>query len=88
MWYRILQCHVVPNVTPPSTQDHMVVSAIGLGVCRKSCGACKECPPPTASRGVGEAPEPGDNAAFECYQENRRKVGYLAYDASELQPLE
>ena len=67
-------------------QDHMVVSAIGLGVCRKSCGACTECPAPRGS--MGEAPEPGDKAAFECYQENRRKVGYLAYDPSELQPLE
>lgn len=43
---------------PLPVQDAMVVSATGLGACRKSCGACQVC-------------SDGDQA---CYDNNRRNV--------------
>ncbi|KAG2446779.1 hypothetical protein HYH02_008339 [Chlamydomonas schloesseri] len=51
--------------------DFMVVNAVAPGVCRKSCGACRECAK--------------DDLA--CYNENRVKVGFLVYNASELAPF-
>ncbi|GFR49468.1 hypothetical protein Agub_g11528 [Astrephomene gubernaculifera] len=54
--------------------DFMVVSSVAPGACRKSCGACRVC-------------EGDPRVDDECYQENRRRVGFLQYNASELAPF-
>ncbi|GAX76930.1 hypothetical protein CEUSTIGMA_g4377.t1 [Chlamydomonas eustigma] len=50
-------------------KDKFIVSATGLGICRKTCGACKDC----------------EEADVACFNHNREKVGYLSFNASELQ---
>ncbi len=49
----------------------MVVNAVSGGACRKTCGACRACPKEDTA----------------CYDENRRNIGYLNFNPSELMPL-
>uniref|UniRef100_A0A7R9VYF6 Fe2OG dioxygenase domain-containing protein n=1 Tax=Chlamydomonas euryale TaxID=1486919 RepID=A0A7R9VYF6_9CHLO len=51
-----------------SDRDQMIIGAWRLGACRKTCGACRAC-------------ADGDQ---ECRDENRRNVGYLVFNPSEL----
>lgn len=48
--------------------DHMVVSVASPGACRLTCGACRVC----------------DEGDRECYNENRRNIGYLVHDPTEI----
>ncbi|KAG1670125.1 hypothetical protein FOA52_013701, partial [Chlamydomonas sp. UWO 241] len=55
-----------------SDKDSMVVGAWGPGACRLTCKSCRMCGPDD----------------IECYDENRRNIGYLNHNASELRPLD
>uniref|UniRef100_A0A7S0X1H1 procollagen-proline 4-dioxygenase n=1 Tax=Chlamydomonas leiostraca TaxID=1034604 RepID=A0A7S0X1H1_9CHLO len=49
-------------------RDYMVVSVASPGACRLTCGECTVC-------------AEGDRA---CYNENRRRIGYLVHDPKEI----
>jgi len=64
-------CHEwAKNGDCEKNQEWMVVSAGGPGMCRKSCGACQEC-------------APNDH---DCYNNNRKKIGFLVFNPAELKP--